>query len=129
MCVVLCVLCVFLCVCFHVVCVCVAWQVVLEDSTRFAEALDGAGVPVTLDVYPRMWHDWVMYSEVCLEATQQTRSSTSVLVFSVLLQTSSSSSSSSFSSSPFSSSSSSSSSFSSSPFSSSSSSSSCSLPL
>ena len=60
-------LCVFLCVCFHVVCVCVAWQVVLEDSTRFAEALDGAGVPVTLDVYPRMWHDWVMYSEGCGE--------------------------------------------------------------
>jgi acetyl esterase/lipase len=38
-------------------------EVVLEDSTRFAEALDAAGVPVTLDVYPRMWHDWVMYSE------------------------------------------------------------------
>jgi acetyl esterase/lipase len=40
-------------------------EVVLEDSTRWAEALDAAGVPVRLDVYPRMWHDWPMYSEGC----------------------------------------------------------------
>ena len=40
-------------------------EVVLEDSTRWAEALHNAGVHVKLDVYPRMWHDWVMYSEGC----------------------------------------------------------------
>ena len=32
-------------------------EVVLEDSTRWAEALDAAGVAVGLEVYPRMWHD------------------------------------------------------------------------
>ena len=40
-------------------------EVVLEDSTRWAEALDNAGVSVALEVFPRMWHDWVMYSEGC----------------------------------------------------------------
>ena len=40
-------------------------EVVLEDSTRWAEALDAAGVAVGLEVYPRMWHDFVMYSEGC----------------------------------------------------------------
>ena len=40
-------------------------EVVLEDSTRWAEALDAAGVAVGLEVYPRMGHDFVMYSEGC----------------------------------------------------------------
>lgn len=33
-------------------------EILLSDSTRFADYLDAAGVSVQLDVWPEMWHTW-----------------------------------------------------------------------
>jgi len=40
-------------------------EVVLADTTRFADRCHEDGVQVTLEVWPRMWHDWIMYTEGC----------------------------------------------------------------
>ncbi len=33
-------------------------ELLLDDSTRFYDRASAAGVDVTLEVWPRMWHDW-----------------------------------------------------------------------
>ncbi|MBI1278631.1 MAG: alpha/beta hydrolase fold domain-containing protein [Anaerolineaceae bacterium] len=41
-----------------------AKEALSSDSVRFAEAAQGAGVDVTLHVYPGMWHVWQLQSEL-----------------------------------------------------------------
>ncbi len=37
-------------------------EVLLDDSLRFADAARRAGVPVTLQVWPGLWHVWQLYA-------------------------------------------------------------------
>jgi epsilon-lactone hydrolase len=34
------------------------YEILLDDSTRFSDSAHTAGVDLTLEVWPRMWHDW-----------------------------------------------------------------------
>ena len=44
---------------------CGSEEVTLGDTTRMMQLVLDAGVDATLEIWPRMWHDWVMYSEGC----------------------------------------------------------------
>jgi len=35
-----------------------AYEILLDDSRRFSEKAKAAGVNLTLEIWPRMWHDW-----------------------------------------------------------------------
>lgn len=43
-------------------------ELLLDDSVRFAEKAEKAGVKVTLDVCPEMFHNWQMFGPVFPEA-------------------------------------------------------------
>ena len=43
-------------------------EILLDDSTRLAAAAREAGVPVDLEVWPRLWHDWHLYAGLMPEA-------------------------------------------------------------
>lgn len=45
-------------------------EVLLDDSTRFAEKLEAAGVPVTLDVWDNMPHVWQLFAQRLPEGRQ-----------------------------------------------------------
>jgi acetyl esterase/lipase len=45
-------------------------ELLLDDSIRFAEKAEKAGVNVTLEVYPEMFHIWQMFGPVFPEAQQ-----------------------------------------------------------
>jgi acetyl esterase/lipase len=45
-------------------------EVLLDDSTRFAERAKAAGVDVTLEVWDEMIHVWHVYAEMLPEAQQ-----------------------------------------------------------
>ncbi len=49
-------------------------ELLLSDATSFAEKARQAGVPVTLEVYPGMWHVWQIYAPYLPEANQALRS-------------------------------------------------------
>jgi glutathione S-transferase len=38
-------------------------EVLLDDSVRMAEKMKAAGVPVTLDVWPKVWHVWHLMAD------------------------------------------------------------------
>jgi epsilon-lactone hydrolase len=40
-----------------------ATEMLLDDSTRLAEKMQKAGVEVVLDIWPELWHDWVMMAD------------------------------------------------------------------
>ena len=41
-------------------------EVMLSDTTEFTKRAEAAGhTEITQIIYPRMWHDWVLYSEGC----------------------------------------------------------------
>ncbi|TAM11845.1 MAG: alpha/beta hydrolase [Nevskiaceae bacterium] len=48
-------------------------EVLLDDARRFAENAGGAGVDVTLNVHPRMWHDFQLYAGMLPAATRTLR--------------------------------------------------------
>lgn len=43
-------------------------EILLDDSTRLAAITTGAGVSVTLQVWPRLWHVWHLYAGLMPEA-------------------------------------------------------------
>lgn len=43
-------------------------EILLDDSTRLAAAAEAAGVSVTLQVWPRLWHVWHLYAGLMPEA-------------------------------------------------------------
>lgn len=43
-------------------------EILLSDSTRFAERLKAAGVQAELDIWPEMWHTWHGWMETLPEA-------------------------------------------------------------
>ena len=43
-------------------------EVLLDDSTRLANSAHTAGVPVDLQVWPHLWHDWHLFAGLLLEA-------------------------------------------------------------
>lgn len=43
-------------------------EVLLDDSTRLAQAATKQGVPVTLQIWPRMWHVWQLHGGQMPEA-------------------------------------------------------------
>ncbi len=45
-------------------------ELLLDDSVRFAEKAVKAGVKVTLEVWPEMFHNWQMFGPVFPEAQQ-----------------------------------------------------------
>ena len=45
-------------------------EILLNDSTRFYESAKSAGVDVTLEIWPDMWHDWHIYVPSLKEANQ-----------------------------------------------------------
>lgn len=45
-------------------------EILRDDSRRLAEALDRAGVSVTYEEFPLMWHDFQLYAGLVPEATQ-----------------------------------------------------------
>jgi acetyl esterase/lipase len=45
-------------------------EILLDDSVRFAEKAEKAGVKVTLEVWPEMFHNWQMFGPVFPEAHQ-----------------------------------------------------------
>jgi monoterpene epsilon-lactone hydrolase len=45
-------------------------ELLLNDSTRFNDRAKNAGVNVTLDIWPNMWHDWHSCVPSLLEANQ-----------------------------------------------------------
>jgi len=45
-------------------------EILLNDSTRFYDHAKSAGVDVTLDIWPNMWHDWHVCVPSLLEANQ-----------------------------------------------------------
>ncbi|MBT8086054.1 MAG: alpha/beta hydrolase, partial [Woeseia sp.] len=45
-------------------------EILLSDSTRIAENFRAAGVPVTLDVWPDMWHVFQFFVGFMPEATR-----------------------------------------------------------
>ena len=45
----------------------------LDDSVHFHKRATEAGAAdMHLSVYPRMWHDWVMYEEACHQGGGET---------------------------------------------------------
>jgi monoterpene epsilon-lactone hydrolase len=46
------------------------WEVLLDDSTRFAEKAKAAGVPVELEVWDEMIHIWPFFAALLPEARQ-----------------------------------------------------------
>jgi acetyl esterase/lipase len=51
-----------------------AEEILLSDSTRFAEKARAAGVAVTLEVWPEMWHVWHVFAPFLPEAKQAVES-------------------------------------------------------
>ena len=49
-------------------------ELLLSDSTRFAEKAQKSGVQVKLEVYPGMWHVWQMYAPFLPEGRQAVNS-------------------------------------------------------
>ncbi len=49
-------------------------EILLSDATSFAEKARQAGVQVTLEVYPGMWHVWQIYAPYLPEAEQALQS-------------------------------------------------------
>ncbi len=45
-------------------------ELLLDDSVRFAEKAEKAGVKVTLEVWPEMFHNWQMFGPLFPEAQQ-----------------------------------------------------------
>jgi glutathione S-transferase len=45
-------------------------EVLLDDSTRMAEKMKAAGVAVTLDVWPKVWHVWQVMADRLPEGEQ-----------------------------------------------------------
>lgn len=45
-------------------------EILLNDSTRLAERAQAAGVEVTLEIWPRMWHVWHIFAPYLPEAKQ-----------------------------------------------------------
>jgi monoterpene epsilon-lactone hydrolase len=45
-------------------------ELLLDDSTRMAEKMKVAGVEVTLDIWPELWHDWLVFSDQVPEGEQ-----------------------------------------------------------
>ncbi len=45
-------------------------EILLNDSTRFNERAKNAGVDVTLEIWPNMWHDWHSCVPSLVEANQ-----------------------------------------------------------
>jgi acetyl esterase/lipase len=45
-------------------------EILLDDSTRMAEKMQKAGVAVTLDVWPELWHDWPVNADMVPEGVQ-----------------------------------------------------------
>lgn len=43
-------------------------EILLDDSTRLATVAEAAGVSVTLQVWPRLWHVWHLYAGLMPEA-------------------------------------------------------------
>ena len=43
-------------------------EVLLDDSTRLADAARHAGVTVSLQFWPRLWHVWHLYAGLLPEA-------------------------------------------------------------
>jgi len=43
-------------------------EILLDDTLRLAEKARAAGVPVTLDVWPEMFHSWQLFAEAVPEA-------------------------------------------------------------
>jgi acetyl esterase/lipase len=48
-------------------------EILLSDSTSLAEAAQRAGVPVTLEIQPRLWHVWQIYAGWMPEANAALR--------------------------------------------------------
>jgi acetyl esterase/lipase len=47
-----------------------AAELLLDDSTRTAKKMKTAGVAVTLDMWPELWHDWTSMSDQVPEGEQ-----------------------------------------------------------
>jgi epsilon-lactone hydrolase len=45
-------------------------ELLLDDSTRLAEKMKAAGVAVTLDIWPELWHDWPQMADQVPEGEQ-----------------------------------------------------------
>lgn len=45
-------------------------EMLLDDSTRMAEKMKAAGVAVTLDIWPELWHDWTVMADQVPEGEQ-----------------------------------------------------------
>ncbi len=45
-------------------------EILLSDSTRLAEQAQAAGVEVTLEIWPGMWHVWHIFTPYLPEAKQ-----------------------------------------------------------
>jgi epsilon-lactone hydrolase len=45
-----------------------AHEILLDDSVRLADRAEKAGVPVNLQVWQRLWHDWHLYAGLLAEA-------------------------------------------------------------
>jgi acetyl esterase/lipase len=45
-------------------------EILLDDSKRFSDSALAAGVDLTLEVWPHMWHDWHLCVPDVPEATQ-----------------------------------------------------------
>jgi acetyl esterase/lipase len=45
-------------------------ELLLDDSTRLAEKMQKAGISVTLDIWPELWHDWTTMSDQVPEGVQ-----------------------------------------------------------
>jgi monoterpene epsilon-lactone hydrolase len=45
-------------------------ELLLDDAKRFAECANAAGVPVILEIWPKMWHVWHFCTPDLLEANQ-----------------------------------------------------------
>jgi len=48
-------------------------EILLSDATRFADKALAAGVAVTLEVWPGMWHDWPVFAPFLPEARDAIR--------------------------------------------------------
>ncbi len=47
-----------------------AYEILLDDSRRFADCASAVGVDLTLEVWPKMWHDWHLCVPNLPEANQ-----------------------------------------------------------
>lgn len=48
-------------------------EILLDDSVRLADRAEKAAVPVNLQVWQRLWHDWHLYAGLLPEADAAVR--------------------------------------------------------